>query len=470
MKLRLAVVVSAFALSFAFTSVAAAASAQSAGSGQQAAVAKKKKKKKKKLTVCKHGCKYRTIQKAVNKAGKKWTIKVKPGKYREGVLVKGHRYDGLRIVGTGKKPKDVIIEGTDAKGPGGLAQHGIEGTGVNNLKVENMKLQNFATNGVFVHGENGGCNGYLMKNLIAVNNRSYGLYAFNCIGGRMTQSTGWGHGDSAFYVGQTPPQTNPVWTSLDHLDGHLNVLGYSGTNSKYVKISDSDFYNNGIGLVPNTLDSEDFEPADDGIIENNRIFWNNLNEYVPCEGAEEPPVCSPVQVVGSVGDFNYPTGIGVALFGAEGWKVRNNQIFGHYLWGTGLFSDPFNSGGDAMSHDNEITNNTNGRGGTDPNAADLYADGSGEGNCFSGNVSSTMVLGTPGPTNSQAFLYPTCPAPAPPTSGTGNSTGDPEQLGKLLSVATANPPEKQECFWTKTPHPPFENFQPYEVTGGPTCP
>ena len=50
-------------------------------------------------------------------------------------------------------------------------------------------------------------------------------------------------------------RTKPKWTRLDHLDGYENVLGYSGTNSKYVKITNSNFYNNGAGVVPNTLDS-----------------------------------------------------------------------------------------------------------------------------------------------------------------------------------------------------------------------
>ena len=39
------------------------------------------------------------------------------------------------------------------------------------------------------------------------------------------------------------------------------MLGYSGTNSAYMVIKNSNFYNNGIGLVPNTLDSEPFEPT-----------------------------------------------------------------------------------------------------------------------------------------------------------------------------------------------------------------
>ena len=65
------------------------------------------------------------------------------------------------------------------------------------------------------------------------------------------------------------------------------MLGYSGTNSKYVKITQSNFYNNGAGIVPNTLDSERFEPTATGIIENNNIFWNNFNYFLPNSRRED---------------------------------------------------------------------------------------------------------------------------------------------------------------------------------------
>ena len=122
----------------------------------------------------------------------------------------------------------------------------------------NLWVRNYLANGVFTSTT---AHGYLMKNLRASFNRAYGLFAFNCTGGRMTESVGWGQGDSAFYVGATPLQAKPKWTKLDHLDGYENVLGYSGTNSKYMKITKSNFYNNGVGVVPNTLDSEPFEPS-----------------------------------------------------------------------------------------------------------------------------------------------------------------------------------------------------------------
>jgi hypothetical protein len=44
------------------------------------------------------------------------------GKYVEGVIVQGHKHDGLHIVGVGKKPTSVLIEGKNAHGPEGAAQ------------------------------------------------------------------------------------------------------------------------------------------------------------------------------------------------------------------------------------------------------------------------------------------------------------------------------------------------------------
>jgi hypothetical protein len=422
--------------------------------------------KNEKVVVCKHGCDYRTIQDAVDHTGKNATIDVKPGKYVEGVIVKGHKHDGLTIEGTNKKkPKKVILEGKNAKDDqGNLAQNAIEGINVDGLRMLNMWGRNYAANGFFIRGtKKGQCNDYLMKNLVASFNRAYGLFAFGCIGGRMTKSVGYGHGDSAFYVGATPVQKKPKTTSLDHLEGYENVLGYSGTNSKYIDIHDSDFYNNGIGVVPNTLDSEPYEPSGQSKIHDNNIFWNNFNYFAP-----ESPVKTVSSGLGMLGDqtIQFPIGVGIFILGSDGWTVENNQIFGNFRWGVAESSDPFNEGDNAISRNNQVINNTMGRGGTDTNQFDFFVDGSGSGNCFSGNDSSTFEIAG---TASAGSLYPSCPAPAPPASGTGTSAGEGGQFGKLAGVVLTNPPEKQECSWVKHSHPPFEDFQPLDI-GGVTCP
>ena len=269
--------------------------------------------------------------------------------------------------------------------------------------------------------------------MIASFNRAYGIFAFNCIGGRMTKSVGFGHGDSAFYVGQTPDQENPKWTKLDHIEAYENVLGYSGTNSKYVSITDSDYYNNGVGIVPNTLDSEDYEPTANGIIENNNIFWNNFNYFLP--NSRVKTVSSGLGEVEGIGTIQFPTGAGVVLLGADGWIVRNNEIFGNFKWGAATISDPFNEGDNAISLNNQFINNQMGRNGTDTNAVDFFSDGSGSGNCWSGNTSTTFDHSGSMP---DPMLYPSCPAPAG-TGGNGASLGDGEQFGELAGYVTTKP-------------------------------
>ena len=412
------------------------------------------------VDVCKHGCDFRTIQDAVDATGKKAVINVEPGTYREGVVIEGKKHDGITIQGTSKDAGDVVLQGKRAKDPNGQpANNGIQTLDVDKPRVLNLTVKNYLANGVhFVD-----CKDYLAKNVVASFNRAYGIFAFNCIGGRMTKSVAFGHGDSGFYVGQTPNQSNPKWTKLDHLEAYENVLGYSGTNSKYVRITQSDYYNNGAGIVPNTLDSEGFEPTSTGIIENNNIFWNNFNYFL--ENSRVKTTSDGFGTVEGIGTIQFPTGAGIVILGGDGWIVQDNAIFGNFKWGVTTISDPFNEGGNAISINNQFLNNQMGRSGTDANAVDFFSDGSGSGNCWSGNQSSTFDHSQSMP---DSVLYPSCPAPAG-TGGNGGVFGDNEQFGELAGYVTANPPENQECSWVKHEHPAFEGFKPLTVTPGPTC-
>ena len=79
--------------------------------------------------MCRHGCVYATIQSAVNHAGRGATIDVKPGRYVEGVIVSGHRHDGLRIIGLGRKPAAGSSAHSRASGvPYGNRRHGSSGS------------------------------------------------------------------------------------------------------------------------------------------------------------------------------------------------------------------------------------------------------------------------------------------------------------------------------------------------------
>ena len=205
-------------------------------------------------------------------------------------------FNRLTIEGTDRNPKRTILEGKSAKGRLGAAQNGIEAISVDGLVLKNLWARNYRSNGFFIHAAPEGgqpCDGYTMNNLLASANRSYGLFAKKCLGGKMVNSAGYHQGDSAFSVSETPCdskrwnvygtkpcQRKPEWTLLKNDAGYENVLGYSGTNSKYVRIVDSAFYSNGTGIAPNTLDSEGYEPNGWLVIERNDVFWNNYNYFL----------------------------------------------------------------------------------------------------------------------------------------------------------------------------------------------
>ncbi len=416
------------------------------------------------FTVCKHGCRYHTIQSAVNHVdkGRNSVVRVKPGTYHEGVQVYGHKYDGLLIQGTAKSPRKTILDGDKARIGGQPAQNGIDGLNVDNLKVKRLWARDYPANGIFIHADPGNhCHGFVMHRDLASFNRSYGLFAKHCTGGQITNSKGWGHGDSAIYIGETPPQKKPKWTDISGNKAYLNVLGYSGTNSKYVDIHDNLFYNNGAGVVPNTLDSEMFQPNADGRIHDNLIFWNNFNYFLP-----KSPVKTVSGGLGQIGDrtINYPIGIGVILFGSDGWVVKDNKIFGNFMWGSASFSNALDKTGMALNQNNRIVNNDFGRQGTDTNRFDIYNDGSGKGNCFEGNHSQTFDL-TPDHVNPKSFIYPSCPAPASAGTGTVQPDGGitKGQGGELANYVLSDPPCSQQDHWVRHSHPDFRGLTPIDT-------
>src|SRR5262249_13534045 len=155
---------------------------------------------------CKHGCRYRTIQQAVDAAGSfgfrdpraKVVVAIRPGRYVEGVVVDGTErrkdFDQLTIEGTKRDRRRGSLEGRNASSGLRPAQNGIEAIGVDGIVLRNMWARNYPSSGFFVHaGGEGGrhCTGYKMDNLLASANGSHGLSARNCRGGRMVNSAGF---------------------------------------------------------------------------------------------------------------------------------------------------------------------------------------------------------------------------------------------------------------------------------------
>ena len=325
------------------------------------------------------GC-FKTIQKAINKAKAGDTVKVPDGTYSEGVQIQGSKKRYLTLVGNVKHPDKVVLDATKIAKSSPAKSNGVLINGANEVTVKGFTAQHYNGNGFFVTN----ASGYHFTDDIARYVGVYGLYAFNTIGGEMRRDIGAWNNDSGFYIGQTPKQTKPVRTIVSDVVSYGNVLGYSGTNSRYVTIKNSKWFNNGVGIVPNALDSEKFPPPEQNVITDNDIFWNNFDYY---KGA--PFTLRPA----ATGDVPYPTGVGVLLFGGRNNTISNNRIYGNWLLGAGMIEQfLLKNPDDGTLVGNQIINNAFGLNGTDLNGRDIGYDGNGNSNCISGNTGVSTVM------------------------------------------------------------------------------
>jgi hypothetical protein len=391
-------------------------------------VAPKPKGKGKTRTVCKNGCKFKTIQSAVNKSKAGDTVRVKKGTYRESVSIAGRKKSYLKLIGTPKSPGRVVLEGRDKK------RNGVLVSGADQVTIRGIKAQNYTSNGFFFVN----VVGYTAQDLIAAKTGVYGIYAFNSKGGTMRDSEAYYNNDAGFYIGQTPAQVKPVRSIVDNIDSWGNPLGWSGTNMRYVTITNSRFYNNAAGLIPNALDSEKFPPAEDNIIRDNEIFWNNFNFH---KGA-------PFKIATEGTSALAPVGTGVLLLAGRRNIVEDNKIYGN--WGIGV----------ALIHGillqknpqaidlvgNEVRDNQFGLDGTDLNGRELAYNGNGSGNCFSGNTGVSVTI----PADGSTF------APCPFTGANAFSQPVSEQMLSLAGEASV-------AAWNRHPHAPKPGFEPLEL-------
>jgi hypothetical protein len=390
------------------------------------------------LQVCKDDCDYKTIQKAVDASKKGDTVKVQPGTYNEGVIVIGHKHDKLKFEGSPKNPKQVKLIQKGLRGA--PAQNAISVSGADSVSMNGFYAKGFKGNGFYVEN----ANGYTMNHLIAERDGAYGLFAYNSIGGTMKNSTAYYFNDSGFYVGQTPRQRKPKRTKISHVVAYLNVLGYSGTNSKYVDIESSEWFNNGAGIVPNSLDSEKFPPNEDNHIFNNTVYWNNFNYYL---GAPFKKAKTEV----AEGEIPFPVGVGILLFGGRGNRVDHNSIFGNWLAGFAMVN-AFQLKRPAQRPllNNQVLSNDFGLSGADLNGRDIAYDGSGNGNCFDANTGVTTVFPADGST--------IVPCTTPPQPNVFQQSAQDEAVNWTIN-------DNHEIGWIPHPHSAQPGRTPIEHYG-----
>lgn len=381
-------------------------------------------------TVCKRGCAFKKIQAAVNAADAGDTIRVRNGVYREAVRINGQKKRYLKLIGNRKHPEKVLLRAR------GSMQNGIAVNNADEVTVDGFMARGYKANGFFFTN----VNGYKMNHLIARQTGVYGIYAFNSIGGSILNSEAYYVNDGAFYIGQTPPQDKPKRTIVRNVSGWGAPLGFSATNMRYVTITKSRFYNNAVGIAPNALDSEKFPPAEENVIIDNEIFWNNFNFH---QG--KPPF--PVRSEGTAALV--PVGTGILLFGGKGNRVENNRIYGNFLAGVVAIEGFLVEKTPAARtlERNQIKGNRFGEDGTDVNGMDLVYDGNGTGNCFSMDGVSTTF-------------------PADRSTFAGGCDGSPNVFNQTVQQALVGwIGENAVKAWNKHPHPPKPGIKPLEIYG-----
>jgi hypothetical protein len=384
------------------------------------------------LTVCKHGCRYSTIQSAVDKAHAGDTVKVKSGTYREAVKITGASKRYLKLIGNPAHPSKVVLDGS--RGKAVPRQNGVWINGANQVTVNGFTATHYNGNGFYAVNVDGYELNHLNATLVGV----YGVYAFNSLGGVMENSEASYNSDSGFYIGQTPPQTKPKRSIVRNVKAFGNVLGFSGTNMRYVTITKSQWFNNGAGIVPNALDSEKYAPPEDNVITDNDVFWNNFNYYAG----------SPFKLKKQATAAPYPIGVGILLFGGRRDVVTNNRVYGNYLVGIGALKQLLLKQADAADLiGNQVHDNQFGLGGADLNGRELFYDGSGTDNCFGPNV------GVQNTTPADGSTFAPCPFTG---ANTFNAAAQNEAINWSVGDST------HEAFFIRHPHAAKPGLTPLE--------
>jgi len=356
---------------------------------------------------------YSTIQAGVNAAKPNDLVLISPGIYSEAVRVTS---------------PDITIRGMDRNTTvldGKSRLSNAFTVNANNVVIENLTAHHFVGNGFFWQF----VRGYRGSYLTAWDNGDYGIYAFGSVLGEFDHDYASGSPDSGFYIGQC----FPCDAIITNVHSEWNALGYSGTNAGgSLVLQDSEWDQNGAGILPNTLDTEKKSPEHGASIIDNYVH-NNGNSQVPSFALEYPGQGIGIGMPG--GDLNY----------VAGNRVENNSSYGILVSGT-LDTNLWLASGNVIVH-----NQVKGSG-----IADLALGApSGANNCFSDNQAVTTL---------PPLLEMTHPCNTPlPLNGGGDISATTTLLSRFLF---ASGPNYHRRDYRTVPAPPPQQNMP-DISSGP---
>jgi hypothetical protein len=314
---------------------------------------------------------------------------------------------GLQIEGTGPDPEAVLITGGFKEDGDWAKLNGIRGDRADGLYLRNFTIELFEFNAVYILETDG----FVIDRVVGRYNYEYAFLTFAVDHGLFQDCEGYGNGDSAIYPGSASdvnadnPETGPLdrfAIEITRCKSLHNALGYSGTAGNSVYAHDNDFFNNGLGVVTDSVfPDHPGLPQDHAWFENNRIYSNNVNFYEkyiftgicdrpPAErGHEDGTVCPVIPA---------PVGTGFMIAGGNHNFFADNHIYDNWRHGMRLFGVPaiirqeFDPGKqfDTSNHNHFVGNffGFTEDGDEAPNGKEVWWDEQGVGNCWQDNVSS----------------------------------------------------------------------------------
>jgi hypothetical protein len=404
----------------------------------------------------------------------------------------------LQIQGTGASPDAVTIDaGNTASGDGApigaVKDVGIRADRADGFVVDNLKVRHAREHDIYVIETDGS---HLNRFKVPFAGE-YGLLTFTADHSLIENCDGWGAGDSALYPGASadlgealPPDQRRYGTELRNCDMRHSALGYSGTDGNSVWVHHNEIYDNTTGFSTDVFTAPGHPgfPQDSDLIENNNIYSNNFNTYLPpCAPGQTPgpPVagqsasspggnCSDVEPTVPV-----PVGLGLWIAGGNANIVRNNRFWDNWFRGAMLFAvpdifvcsdpndqvagcnpqPPTDHTSSATSYRNQFHGNRMGvaaNGSVQPNGEDFWWDQGGlivdptfnSGNCWFNNTgkdgTAASVTATPSPTGTPPDNLPSDCNNSPLIGAQHGQTAE------LLGCNTGAP----SCTWFTTPPKP----------------
>jgi len=310
-----------------------------------------------------------SIQAAVDAASAGDMIQIQPGTYHEAIIV---NKPGLRLVGISSQSGGVIIENPGNQNNGISVR--ADGDG---FELYNVTIKNFGRNGVFIiRADN-----FVLDHVTTINCGEYGLFPLLCNGGKIDHCSATGHEDTGIYIGQS---TN---IEMSFNEAFANVNGLEIENCSHVTVTNSQSYDNVVGILVVLLPGLSVTTSTDITLTRNHVYDNNHINFADPDGGFEAFV---------------PSGSGILIVGTDNTVVENNTVKGNNFLGIAVVSttvlgalagippEAFAGIEPNPDGDRVINNVVNTNGTVQPAlpfpAVDLLWDGSGTNNCWSGNI------------------------------------------------------------------------------------